>query len=171
MTASSTPPNPPVLLNKPFSSDGGLCWTSAVEEVDSGDGPHVPETSELLVCEDGEPLGPSHQPPLSDRRKAGGRSTVPGEPHLQPGKKPRSDTTFGYGYQWWLPPTGDEGEYSAIGVYNQFIYVNPTRGIVIAKTSASQNYGADETTDREIETLALFSEIARSIGHRPSSGR
>ncbi len=98
-------------------------------------------------------------------------STVPGEPHLQPGKNPGSDTRFGYGYQWWLPPTGDEGEYSAMGVYNQFIYVNPTRGIVVAKTSANQAYGVDETTDREIETLAMFSEIARSIRGKPASDR
>jgi CubicO group peptidase (beta-lactamase class C family) len=95
------------------------------------------------------------------------RSIVPGKPHLQPGDQPGSESIFGYGYQWWMPPIGDEGEYSAIGVYNQFVYVNPTRHVVIAKTSASEAYGLDETTDREIETLAVFNAIAHSVGARP----
>jgi CubicO group peptidase (beta-lactamase class C family) len=62
-----------------------------------------------------------------------------------------------------MPPSGDEGEYSAIGVYNQFIYVNPVQGVVIAKTSANQAYGKDETTDREVEAFAVFKTIARSV--------
>lgn len=94
-------------------------------------------------------------------------STVPGKPHLQPGKRAGSDTVFGYAYQWWTPPTGDEGEYSAIGVYNQFVYVNPTQEVVIAKTSANKDYGLDETTDREIETLHVFNTIARAVGTQP----
>lgn len=51
-------------------------------------------------------------------------SVTPDAPHLMPGDNPNSDYPMGYGYQWWLMD-GDEGEYSAIGVYNQFIYVNP----------------------------------------------
>ncbi len=50
-------------------------------------------------------------------------SLVPDGPHLVPGNHGLSDTAFGYGYQWWLTD-GDDGEFSAIGVYNQFIYVN-----------------------------------------------
>ena len=94
-------------------------------------------------------------------------STVPGKPHLQPGERSGSDTILGYAYQWWLPPSGDEGEYSAIGVYNQFIYVNPAQGVVIAKTSANQAYGKDETTDRELETLAVFNVIAQAVRANP----
>jgi CubicO group peptidase (beta-lactamase class C family) len=92
------------------------------------------------------------------------RSTHPTKPHLQPGRRPDSENIYGYGYQWWLPPESDEDEYSAIGVYNQFVYVNPTRAIVIAKTSANRAYGKDESTDRELETLAVFHQIAQSIG-------
>ena len=91
-------------------------------------------------------------------------STKPGKPHLQPGEQPGSESIFGYGYQWWMPPTGNEGEYSAIGVYNQFIYVNPTRGVVIAKTSANQAYGKDESTDRELESFVAFRTIAQAVG-------
>jgi len=82
-------------------------------------------------------------------------------PHLQPGDNPASEWVLGYGYQWWLP--GEvEGEFSAIGVYNQFIYVSPRRGVVVAKTSASRAYGRDETTDRELETLAFFRAVAEA---------
>ncbi len=91
-------------------------------------------------------------------------STVPGKPHLKAGKRAGSDMILGYGYQWWTPPTGNEGEYSAIGVYNQFVYVNPDKAVVIAKTSASRAYGVDESTDRELETLHVFNTIARALG-------
>ncbi|MCF6274856.1 MAG: beta-lactamase family protein, partial [Robiginitomaculum sp.] len=45
----------------------------------------------------------------------------------------------GYGYQWWTPPNAD-GEYFAVGVYGQYIYVNPKAGIVIAKNSAHRDF-------------------------------
>ena len=60
---------------------------------------------------------------------------------------------------------GDEGEFSAIGVYNQFVYVNPARNLVIVKLSASPNYGQtnDETSYREFETVSLFRAIAGAL--------
>ncbi|MEQ9452547.1 MAG: hypothetical protein RJQ07_13270 [Pseudomonadales bacterium] len=42
-------------------------------------------------------------------------SIVADAPHLTVAA---SDFNMGYGYRWWLMD-GDEGEYSAIGVYNQ----------------------------------------------------
>ncbi len=87
-------------------------------------------------------------------------SVRPDAPHLQPGENPASDFILGYGYQWWLMD-GDQGEYSAIGVYNQFIYVNPTTRMVIVKLSANSDYGttADGSLDRELETIELFRAI------------
>lgn len=88
-------------------------------------------------------------------------SVTPDAPHLMPGKdNPASDFELGYGYQWWVPE-GDEGEYSAIGVYNQFVFVNPTRDTVIVKLSANSDYGVsnDESSYREIETIELFRAI------------
>ena len=84
-------------------------------------------------------------------------SITPDAPHLMPGVV---DPLFGYGYQWWVID-GSEGEYAAIGVYNQFVYVNPARGVTIVKLSASRNYGTtnDETSYREHETIALFRAI------------
>jgi len=92
-------------------------------------------------------------------------SVTPDAPHLIPGDHGLSDTAFGYGYQWWLMD-GTEGEFSAIGVYNQFVYVNPARKMVVVKLSASPNYGQtnDETSYREFETVSLFRAIGRSLG-------
>ncbi len=81
-----------------------------------------------------------------------------GKPHLQPGENPQSDDTWGYGYQWWIPDDGQD--YAAVGVYNQFVYVNPQAELVIAKVSAPPSYLAD---DREDEHIALFREISRDI--------
>lgn len=86
------------------------------------------------------------------------------KPHLLPGENPASDYPMGYGYQWWLMDGIDE-EYSAIGVYNQFIYVNPTRDLVIVKLSAFSDYAKteDEAGFREFETIALFRAIGQSF--------
>ena len=92
-------------------------------------------------------------------------SLAPDAPHLVPGKRDNSDSALGYGFQWWLMD-GDDGEFSAIGVYNQFVYVNPARGLVITKLSANRNYGLtnDETSYREFETIEMFREIGRAVG-------
>lgn len=88
-------------------------------------------------------------------------SVVADAPHLEVGA---SDFGMGYGYQWWLHD-GDQGEYSAIGVYNQFIYVNPAEDLVIVKLSANSSYGMtiDEASYRENETIDFFRAIARQL--------
>jgi CubicO group peptidase (beta-lactamase class C family) len=88
-------------------------------------------------------------------------SVTPDAPHLQPGRNPASNSVLGYGYQWWIP--GDpEGDYVAIGVYNQFIYINPTHRVVIAKSSAYPDYTVDGV-EKELETIAAFRAIAKSL--------
>jgi len=89
-------------------------------------------------------------------------SVTPDAPHVMPGLNP--EYPIGYGYQWWVPQ-GTEGEYSAIGVYNQFIYVNPTKRVVIVKLSANSGYGLtdDESSWRELETFELFRAIGSSL--------
>jgi CubicO group peptidase (beta-lactamase class C family) len=91
-------------------------------------------------------------------------SIVPDAPHLT--AEGRNDPLFpvGYGYQWWLPD-GDEGEFSAVGVYNQFIYVNPAKNTVIVKLSANSNYATslEESAYRETETIEFFRTIADQL--------
>ena len=88
-------------------------------------------------------------------------SITPDGAHLTPGDNPLSDYPLGYGYQWWIPE-GDKGEFMAIGVYNQMIYVAPESSMVIVKLSANSAYGTSEDTDMasELETIEFFRAIA-----------
>lgn len=85
-------------------------------------------------------------------------------PHVRPGGPIVGDHTFGpgYGYQWWLPE-GGLGDYSAIGVYNQYIYVDPTHDTVIVKLSANPAYGTTtkEADNKDLENIAAL----RAISH------
>lgn len=87
------------------------------------------------------------------------------EPHLRPDYPKK----IGYGYQWWCPgteaePTKFSTDYLGIGVYNQFVYINPVDGIVIAKNSANHKYNEQENSDGsnqgEIEAVAAFRAIS-----------
>lgn len=93
-------------------------------------------------------------------------SVTPDAPHLQPGN-PASTWVLGYGYQWWIPQRPD-GDYLAIGVYGQFVYVYPKKGIVIAKTSAYPDYNVDGQ-EKELETIELFRAIAAHLVPEVSS--
>ncbi|WP_211241322.1 serine hydrolase domain-containing protein [Pseudonocardia spinosispora] len=97
-------------------------------------------------------------------------STTVGAAHLAPGKPLAGGLPFamGYGYQWWIPE-GDRGEFSAIGVYNQFVYVDPTSSTTIVKLSGNRRYGLSnkESDNRELETLELLRAIARRAGQQP----
>jgi CubicO group peptidase (beta-lactamase class C family) len=62
---------------------------------------------------------------------------------------------IGYGYQWWVPG-GAEGEFTALGIYGQYIYVNPAREIVIVKTSADPSFD-----ENDMETIAAFRSISK----------
>lgn len=48
---------------------------------------------------------------------------------------------WGYGNQWWTAPT--PGDYSANGVFGQYVYVSPRNGVVIVKTSQDISYGTN----------------------------
>ena len=53
------------------------------------------------------------------------------------------DRGVGYGYQWWVPMPQEgpnKGDFFAVGVYGQYTYVNPARGIVIAKNAADREF-------------------------------
>jgi CubicO group peptidase (beta-lactamase class C family) len=82
-------------------------------------------------------------------------SVNPEGAHLQPGKNPDSFWTFGYGYQWWIPEEPD-GEFTAIGIWGQYIYVYPRYGTVIVKTSTDYDFDT-----RDHETIEVFRTIAR----------
>ncbi|WP_051046449.1 serine hydrolase domain-containing protein [Nocardia asiatica] len=60
-----------------------------------------------------------------------------------------------YGAQWWHPTGGDGADLTAVGVYGQYVYVDPPSGTVIVKLS---DHG---TTQDEQETIEVFRAIAR----------
>lgn len=63
---------------------------------------------------------------------------------------------FGYQYQWWTIPGSDA--YSAIGLFHQFIYVDPENNLVIVKASHTPDpVGHDE------ENLELFRQITEKL--------
>lgn len=90
-------------------------------------------------------------------------SITPDAPHLMPGRDDGHGGKLpGYGYQWWIPAKRGGNEFLGIGIYGQFIYVNPERRVVIAKTSAYANYNEDGET-MEVETIAAFQAIANGL--------
>jgi CubicO group peptidase (beta-lactamase class C family) len=90
-------------------------------------------------------------------------STTPDAPHLMPGRDDgRGGKTYGYGYQWWIPAERKGGDFTGVGIYGQFIYINPERKVVIAKTSAYADYN---NTGQEMkrESIAAFQAIAEGL--------
>lgn len=53
------------------------------------------------------------------------------------------DRGTGYGYQWWVPMPQEgphEGDFFAVGIYGQYVYVNPKANMVIAKNAAHRTF-------------------------------
>ncbi|WP_068304953.1 serine hydrolase [Pararhodobacter sp. CCB-MM2] len=79
-------------------------------------------------------------------------STAPG-PH-------QAEFGTGYGYQWWLPPDARPGEAWARGVYGQNIWIDRTRGVVIAVNSADRLF---EEPPVMPQNVAMFRAIAETV--------
>jgi CubicO group peptidase (beta-lactamase class C family) len=84
-------------------------------------------------------------------------SVVPDKPYLVHSGAYFPNWTIGYQYQWWVPE-GAEGEFMAIGVWGQYIYVNPARNVIIVKTAADPDFDY-----RDMENLAAFRAIAAAL--------
>lgn len=93
-------------------------------------------------------------------------SVTPDAPHLIPGERETSLTRFGYGYQWWIPEPaeGFTSEIMAKGIYNQYIYINPEAGVVIAKNSANIDFQKN-FFEHDYIALSAFREIVLSLTH------
>ena len=89
-------------------------------------------------------------------------SHSPDAPHLMPNAGENlSSSEWGYGYQWWVPgnPATD---YTAHGVYNQFIYIDPISEVVIAKTSSNYRFRAEKEYSKAAH-IAMFRSITKHI--------
>lgn len=88
-------------------------------------------------------------------------STHATEKHLLPGENEFSNSILGYGYQWWIPE-GDDEIFTANGVYNQYIYIDPINKIVIVKCSANYMYGK-ERKKTIAQHFAFLNAIRKNI--------
>ncbi|WP_180952257.1 serine hydrolase domain-containing protein [Lachnoclostridium edouardi] len=79
--------------------------------------------------------------------------------YSKPGANQDVYNTIGYGYQWWVPD-GSAGEFMAIGVYGQFIYVNPEKNIIIVKTNADPDFMSE---GYELKHIEFFRAISNGI--------
>ncbi len=44
----------------------------------------------------------------------------------------------GYGYQFWIPPDS-KGEFMALGAFNQILWIDIERGVVVAQFAANED--------------------------------
>lgn len=68
---------------------------------------------------------------------------------------------FQYGYQWWIPPMAHEGEFFAMGVYGQFIYVDRASGVVIAVNAADRDFLMPGVLNENIAAFRAISDNAQ----------
>ena len=90
-------------------------------------------------------------------------SHTPDAPHLMPdaGDNELSSNEWGYGYQWWVP--GDPiTDFTAHGIFNQFIYINPVSNVVIAKTSSNHRFRSEREYSKAAH-VAMFRSISKHI--------
>ena len=88
-------------------------------------------------------------------------STTPDADHLMPNASELSSNEWGYGYQWWVPgnPLTD---FTAHGIFNQFIYVDPVSNVVIAKTSSNHRFRSEREYSKAAH-IAIFRAITKDI--------
>ncbi len=81
------------------------------------------------------------------------------ESYAKPGANQDAYNAIGYGYQWWIPE-GEKGEFMAIGVYGQWIYVNPEKQVIIVKTSADPDF---MESGYELKHVEFFRAITQNL--------
>jgi CubicO group peptidase (beta-lactamase class C family) len=61
-------------------------------------------------------------------------------------------------------PSGETTDFSAVGVYNQFIYVSPKNRMTVVMLSANSGYGArpDGATDYEFEAAVFLRTLVEA---------
>jgi CubicO group peptidase (beta-lactamase class C family) len=99
----------------------------------------------------------------ADNGRLNGRSIVPdgwfkeaSAPHSIGGK------TVDYGYMWWVPPQTNPvhiGAFEAVGIFGQYMYVNPRQRLVIVVLSARSK----PETQIELDDDAFFSAVATAL--------
>ncbi|MGW7365983.1 serine hydrolase domain-containing protein [Streptomyces sp. NPDC054841] len=94
-----------------------------------------------------------------DNGRAGDRQIVP-QAWVDRLSTPVATMADGWGYsaQWWHPSSAT-GDFSAVGIYGQYIYVNPAKRTVIVKLS---DHG---TNQDEQETIDAMRDLSQNLHH------
>ncbi|MEV1242814.1 serine hydrolase [Nonomuraea sp. NPDC049750] len=90
--------------------------------------------------------------------KAKGHQVVPAS-WVKASTKP-SSVNPNYGLHWWLG--GDGGDFMAVGLGGQYIYVSPEQGVVIVKSSIAGS--AVDQEEAIVAFRAVAAEVARTRG-------
>lgn len=86
-------------------------------------------------------------------------ATTPQSSQVRPGALyPHS--VYGYGYQWWIGD-GDRGDFMAVGILGQYVYVSPRDHVVIAQNSEDMTDDAHQE-----EALHAFRAVTDRITGR-----
>lgn len=79
-----------------------------------------------------------------------------GKEFLRPGAlSERYPAHYGYANQWWTLG-GEHRAFTGLGIYGQFLWVDPVADVVVVKTSA---WPTAEDPDRDAETVAALSAL------------
>jgi CubicO group peptidase (beta-lactamase class C family) len=82
-------------------------------------------------------------------------------PHLQPGINQFSSNDLGYGLQWWIPQEAD-GAFLASVIYNQHIYIQPNRDLVIVKLSGNYHFKTNKDLEKS-QHIDFFKSIVEQF--------
>lgn len=88
-----------------------------------------------------------------------GKQVVPAD-WVAASTSPQAADGSSYGYQWWIPEGGTRGEVMARGIYGQYIYINPAKGVVIAMNAADRLF---EEAGVDVGDVAMFRKIADGL--------
>jgi CubicO group peptidase (beta-lactamase class C family) len=73
--------------------------------------------------------------------------------------------TVDYGYMWWIPPQSvpvHAGAFEAVGIFGQYMYVNPREHLAIVVLSARPK-PVDESRDELADDAAFFAAVANAL--------
>jgi len=89
-------------------------------------------------------------------------STTQSAPPPFEGDEGTDNGLLGYGYQWWLPPEAQPGEFFAIGIYGQYTYINSAANVVIAVNAADRDF-RDGNGRITLTNIAMFRAITADL--------
>lgn len=92
----------------------------------------------------------------------GGKQVVPAG-WIAAATAPSAPTAPGktrYGFQWWVPADGREGEFFGRGIYGQYIYIDQPAGVLIVATGADRHFRDKGVHGRNVE---MFRKIVQNL--------